>query len=954
MTWPTTQDFCRAIKNPSAAFADPDLKAGDPVIGPDGWPLAVPGRGSDVFQVCAADGRSWAIKCYRQPDHDLARRYAKIEEAMEHAGLAFTVGCGFLEQGVRVGEEWFPCLKLEWVEGQTLHRVARDQAGNPAALDSIFLTWVRLCRKLREAGIAHGDLEASNALLVPGPRAGAYGVKLVDYDAVFVPALAAFPFREQGHPAFQHPARAVARISSLDVDRFPHLVIGTALKGLSIAGPDLWDRYGGPDHLLFKPEDLKAPAASPLMKELWQTENPALQALVGRLALASMRRIPETPWLDQITAEGEVAPMSPNDYREASAALGFGVPKSIPVSAQPAAPVGDALSLDDEIEEPARTPLRMTGRPVAMRKTPPPPRKSFPLVPASIAVGILLIFGGVVAGVLTADKSKGDDEALAVHNEEPSQPAQPPVKPVTPPKPSDRPAEPADVSKVVLPSAADVVADPDVRIVFGPPDPPAFQAPPNRLVIAPPNPPPAVIPPGGVGFQRVWTKPANDVRGSTRLHFAPDGQTVFFSANGQTELLDAKTGAPKITLRGVPTSVNKLWTLDGNRVALSALTRTIPTVFDIRTGNPLPELVAPALMPPATGMSNFEWEVSRDGRYVFMGNYGRLIANGRDSSMYRIVDTATGKILREGEWTYGSARFTADSSKLLVAGTDGQLMWIKVPSGEIEREWKFDPNSFPRNIAGMSADGSLFVYHGKAPGQPFDSYLVDGKTGQVLRKCGPSFGGDRGTLSADGRWLAGVTYEMPNFRQYNAVITDARTRAVLVRTPLDGGINDFMRAAFSPDARSFVISGVRASRRSAGRARSGRHRPPAAARLHAAAAGPGSSAAAIRSAARGSSAARRSTRPGTQDSLDCGHGQRPSERPDPVRPGNPLHHHGQHRSPHGDGDRFEHRPGVERPGRRPELARIGRRVRAPRRSRRVPLPHRSQRDGVEPEGEQGR
>src|SRR5438067_1401069 len=40
--------------------------------------------------------------------------------------------------------------------------------------------------------------------------------------------------------------------------------------------------------------DFKDPAASPLMRELWQTGTPAVRALVGRLALACRRPIAET------------------------------------------------------------------------------------------------------------------------------------------------------------------------------------------------------------------------------------------------------------------------------------------------------------------------------------------------------------------------------------------------------------------------------------------------------------------------------------------------------------------------------------------------------------------------------------------------------------------------------------------------------------------------------------
>lgn len=67
--------------------------------------------------------------------------------------------------------------------------------------------WVKLCRRLREARIAHADLQHGNVILVQGSRAGAYGLKLIDYDGMYLPTLLHMPSGEAGHPNFQHPTR---------------------------------------------------------------------------------------------------------------------------------------------------------------------------------------------------------------------------------------------------------------------------------------------------------------------------------------------------------------------------------------------------------------------------------------------------------------------------------------------------------------------------------------------------------------------------------------------------------------------------------------------------------------------------------------------------------------------------------------------------------------------------
>ena len=300
MNWPMSQEFNEAIQNANLVFSDPDLKAGEAVVGATGLPLPRSGNFADVYQLRGADGRDWAVKCFTRPVTGLGDRYAAISESLTQAGLPFTVGFKYLAEGIRVGGAWWPVVKMEWVEGLLLNQVSRENAGRPTILAALGQMWVKLCRRLRDTGVAHADLQHGNVLMVPGTRAGAYGLKLIDYDGMYVPALANQPSGESGHPAYQHPSRSVTAGYSPDVDRFPHLLIATALKGMEVVGTSLWERYDTGDNLLFVESDLKNPAASKLMRELWLTEHPGVQSLVGRLAISARRPIPQTPWLDQI------------------------------------------------------------------------------------------------------------------------------------------------------------------------------------------------------------------------------------------------------------------------------------------------------------------------------------------------------------------------------------------------------------------------------------------------------------------------------------------------------------------------------------------------------------------------------------------------------------------------------------------------------------------------------
>src|SRR5262245_51207178 len=155
------------------------------------------------------------------------------------------------------------------------------------------------------------------------------------------PALATCPSGESEHPAYLAPPRRPARVYAPDLDRLPHLIVATALEGLKAGGPALWDRYDNGDNLLFCEADFKSPSTSKLMRELWQTGTPAVQSLVGRLALACGRPIPQTPWLDLLAPEGEPAPLEAEVRRDAAAALGL----SLPVVAIPWSPADPAEPL---------------------------------------------------------------------------------------------------------------------------------------------------------------------------------------------------------------------------------------------------------------------------------------------------------------------------------------------------------------------------------------------------------------------------------------------------------------------------------------------------------------------------------------------------------------------------------------------------------------------------------
>jgi hypothetical protein len=351
MAWPQPTEYNEAIQNPHLCFSDPELRQGRATANPLGIPLPRSGNFADVYQVnCPATQNSWAVKCFTRKVEGLHQRYQAISAHLDQANLPFMVDFRYLDEGIRIHGEWYPLLKMRWVEGLTLNEFVRDQLDNPALLEDLAQMWVKLAQRLQQAGVAHGDLQHGNVLLIAGRKKGALSLRMIDYDGMYVPALAQIPSGEVGHPNYQHPQRLREGTYGPGVDRFAHLVIHCALRCLTVGGRALWDRYDNSDNLLFREQDFQDPGTSPLFHELWQLNDPPVHSLVGHLLLAVESPVAKVPLLEDLMANGVVLPLTAEQERQVQSCLKAGaktarkVPQLAPGPARLSVPVGAALS----------------------------------------------------------------------------------------------------------------------------------------------------------------------------------------------------------------------------------------------------------------------------------------------------------------------------------------------------------------------------------------------------------------------------------------------------------------------------------------------------------------------------------------------------------------------------------------------------------------------------------
>jgi hypothetical protein len=266
--YPTPSEYQEALQTPDAAFVDPELQAATPRTNVLGLPQPITGAFAAVFPVTTDAGARYAVKCFLADVPDQRARYEALADVLDTIDHDAFVEFAYQPDGVRIGGEAYPLLKMEWAEGATLNRFVEAHRDQPEVLERLADAWVDLMGDLEAMDLAHGDLQHGNVLV--DMAHDALRLRLVDYDTTYVPALEGRNSAEVGHRNYQHPDRTDADFGPT-LDRFAGLVIYTALRACAVR-PELWDRFDNGENLLFRDADFYAPEESPLFDALAETE----------------------------------------------------------------------------------------------------------------------------------------------------------------------------------------------------------------------------------------------------------------------------------------------------------------------------------------------------------------------------------------------------------------------------------------------------------------------------------------------------------------------------------------------------------------------------------------------------------------------------------------------------------------------------------------------------------
>jgi uncharacterized protein YjbI with pentapeptide repeats len=265
------------VQNPHLCFVDPELKQSSTAKNSRGRVLLWSGNFATVYKLTKGN-RSWAVRCFtRIPQSDVQQRYKLISEYLSQHQIPYLVDFEFLMQGILVKGEWYPILKMDWVQGAEIDRYIGEHIDDSQVLLRLDRQLKQLQKDLQKVGIAHGDLQHGNIMVDSEGE-----LKLVDYDGMYVPALRGAPPLEVGHPNYQPPMRSSKDFGDR-LDEFSFAVISLSLRALA-SQPNLWETFHEDNkNLIFRQNDFQEPELSPVFQSISNIPDDETRELCDRL-----------------------------------------------------------------------------------------------------------------------------------------------------------------------------------------------------------------------------------------------------------------------------------------------------------------------------------------------------------------------------------------------------------------------------------------------------------------------------------------------------------------------------------------------------------------------------------------------------------------------------------------------------------------------------------------------
>ena len=334
MPYPQITEYHEAVQHPQLAFVDPELKQGTVAENNLGLPLVMSGGFALTYAVTTAR-KKCAVRCFHREIPAIQQKYDAIAKKLRALPNGYFVDFDFQQAGIKVRQNTFPIVRMDWVEGDTLGIWLDKHIDDPRALEKARVEFTSIARFLAQKGIAHGDLQNGNVMLENGR------IKLIDYDGMFVPGMQRGNGSETGHRHFQHPERRVSDFGP-EMDRFSFIALDLSLRAI-IEDKSLYPKFReGGETIIFRANDFADPEHSEIFRRL--SAMPKLKVQASNFAAVCAAPLAAVPSLDDFLAGRNVPVQTPV---KTSAA-----PRAKPQTAAylPAYPVIDALDFSAALQ----------------------------------------------------------------------------------------------------------------------------------------------------------------------------------------------------------------------------------------------------------------------------------------------------------------------------------------------------------------------------------------------------------------------------------------------------------------------------------------------------------------------------------------------------------------------------------------------------------------------------
>lgn len=285
MTYPTIGEYNQLIqKKGGNAFRS---LCGINLIPSRTTPVKVFLFGSGAFAAVfkgSLNGTNYAIRCFLTAEDETINRYKLICDYLKGIDVSWKTDCDFIDNEITINGSSYPILKMEWINGLLINEFVSNHLSDNSVLNELQKKLVLISDDLEKYKIGHGDIQSGNIIII-GPLSN-FQVKLIDYDGMYVPALAYKKALEKGRTEFQHPKRTMNDFSP-EMDRFSFWVMITALEAIKI-DKTLWREvmqggFNNGDNFLFLIKDFLNSNQSNVFNRLYNLNSISLNYYIDKL-----------------------------------------------------------------------------------------------------------------------------------------------------------------------------------------------------------------------------------------------------------------------------------------------------------------------------------------------------------------------------------------------------------------------------------------------------------------------------------------------------------------------------------------------------------------------------------------------------------------------------------------------------------------------------------------------